>query len=263
MRAFPIPAVQLIPGAVLAVFVSAALPGCATVDGATHSDAPAAAPSDAADHGGAASPDGAAPDPPPRRPAAGTDRIGDGYYLSACARCGRSLGMYGDVSQRCYEGREVVFCREQCRAEFEADQAHGFSRLDAVMIADQKPLYPTDRSIVSGAPLGTDAVDVMWTNRLVRLASPSERERLVADPSAVIAELDRAVIEFRVPRYTITKCLVQGVELTDENTADVVVANRLFRVCCLECARRIRALPRARIPAVDYAWAHAHEASAP
>lgn len=184
-------------------------------------------------------------------------RRGDGYYLTTCARCNSLLGTTGEVTTTIYDGREVLFCGEPCRAAFERDLAGGLRRLDQVMIADQRPIYPVTTSIISGRVLPDEPTDFIWNNRLVRVCDPGEQAAFLRDPPSAMRTLDRAVVEHRLPHYDIAKCLVQGIELDADATVDVVVANRLFRVCCGDCAARVRKTPRARTAIVDYAWTRA------
>lgn len=181
-------------------------------------------------------------------------RLGDGYYLTGCAHCGEPLGARGEAIKTLQGQREVLFCRAECRESFERDRAAGLARLDAVMIEDQRPIYPTATSVVSGRPLGERPVDFIWYNRLVRVADERERAEFVRDPGPALERLDAAVIEYRTPYYTIDKCLIQGVPLPEGKALDVVVANRLFRVCCGQCAMRIRNNPRMHTAIVDYSW---------
>ncbi|GMV26684.1 MAG: hypothetical protein AMXMBFR58_27150 [Phycisphaerae bacterium] len=184
-----------------------------------------------------------------------SERRGDGYYLASCAACGGLLGTTGPAVTVLYQGREVIVCDQRCRAAFEAALPDAMARLDQVMIADQKPLYPTSFSIVSNRSLPDDATEFIWMNRLIRVCDADEQSTFLANPEVFIQKLDRAVIDYRLPRYDIDKCLVQGVELDEDSAVNVVVANRLLRVCCGDCAARVRNMPRSRIPNVDFAWA--------
>lgn len=194
---------------------------------------------------------------PASRPAAPTAeerRVGDAYYLGSCATCDALLGTKGDTADRVLAGRELRFCCDACREQFEASPGPSAERLDRVMIADQLPHYPLKVSIVSGKPLPEKPFDMVWGNRVFRLAGEDECERVLADPPRYIKLLDRAVIEQQEPTYGMpTKCPVQGDILESDTPIDIVVANRMVRVCCWRCVRMVRARPSQYLSMVEYA----------
>jgi hypothetical protein len=240
----------------LRAFIAAGLvvlSGCASSPPGPAGDGTAAP--EAGAPGGAAT---AAPAPgtPAGSPATGTDvtPFGDAYYLGTCATCDGLLGMKGDTADRVIAGRDVRFCRDECRQKFEAQPGSSFARLDRVMIADQLPLYPASTSIVSGRALGAGAVDFICGNRLFRVCTPEERAQVMADPGAYFKALDQAVVEAQGPTYGMpTKCPVQGDILASDFPRDIVVANRMIRVCCARCARTVRGRPSQYLSMVDYA----------
>ncbi len=196
------------------------------------------------------------PAPPPEG-AAPTRFAGDAYYLSQCVICKSLLGSKGDTSEVHEQHRTVRLCSPVCAASFRNDTAEGWLRVDRALIADQTPHYPLRTSIVSNAPLTPQAIDVICENRLFRVNTPAERDAILRDPRAYFHALDRAVIEMQRPTYGMpTKCPVQGDILDGDTPIDLVVANRMIRVCCSDCARTVRAHPSQYLALVDYANRH-------
>ncbi len=186
--------------------------------------------------------------------APGSAELMDRYYLSTCARCEAALGSRGEAVARMREGRELRFCTEACAAEFDRVPARVIEAVDARMAADQAPHYPLQTCVVSGKRLPGRPLDVLWGNRLFRVAGTRERNRLLADPQRYLALLDDAVLAAQGPAYALPrKCPVQGDILRGDPTIDIVVANRMIRVCCTRCARLVRARPYQYLSMVDYA----------
>lgn len=201
-----------------------------------------------------ADPGGAAAGPPARVEAAAESRDGDAYYLGVCAACDALLGTKGETITRIIDGRDLRFCCAACRERWTAAPVECAARLDRIMIADQLPHYPLKTSIVSGRPLGDRPIDVILGNRLFRLADESERAALASDLPRRLDALDRAVIAAQAPSYGMpTKCPVQGDILDSDTPIDIVVANRMIRVCCMRCVRMVRAHPSQYLPMIEFA----------
>lgn len=189
---------------------------------------------------------------------------GDAFYLSKCVICNSLLGSKGDTFDLQEQRRTVRLCSAACVATFRNDPAESWRRLDRALIADQAPHYPLDASIVSNAPLTPDAIDVICGNRLFRVNTPAERNALLNDPQPYFVALDRAVIDAQRPSYGMPrKCPVQGDILDSDTPIDLVVANRMIRVCCADCARTVRAHPSQYLALVDYANRHLPPTPAP
>ncbi len=178
----------------------------------------------------------------------------DRYYLSACPMCGTLLGARGEAVELVHEGRELRFCNVRCRDDFARDPRVGLGRVDALMIADQRPHYPLDVSVIDARPLGSVPIEFIWGNRLFRAADARDRDAILADPAGALRALDRAVLDAQRPSYGMPDtCPVQGDILESDRRIDLVVANRMVRVCCARCARVVRARPFQYLTMVDYA----------
>ncbi len=185
------------------------------------------------------------------RPARTDPRAGDAYTLATCPISGKKLA---DPVVKIYDGREARFCCNGCPSQFESDKNAGWTKVDAAMIKDQLPHYPLDTSVVSGKKL-EKPVDFVWNNRLVRLADESEKAAIEKDARTYIAALDKAVIEKQSGAYPLTECPMMGDSLDPADTKNVVVANRLVKVCCSSCIGKVRKNPAKALAALDAASA--------
>jgi hypothetical protein len=182
------------------------------------------------------------------------DPHGDLFYLDRCPVSGKLLGTEGDPAVRIYAGRHVRFGNAAHAAEFERDLAANLAKLDTVMIADQRPHYTLTTCIVTGKPLDGSSVEFVLFNRLFRVGDRDAEARVRADPARSFEKLDDAVREKQAPGYLIHKCPVQGTDLTKKSPNafhDVVIANRLIRTCCTDCAATVRSLPSHYVPLID------------
>ena len=178
----------------------------------------------------------------------------DAYYLKTCAACDTLLGAKGEAVDASHAGRGLRFCSSACESAFGRDPAAGLARLDALMIADQRPHYPLTTSLIDDGALRASPLAFIWGNRLFLARDEAERRRILADPAAAIRKLDRAVIAAQKPGYGMpNKCPVQGDILPNESRIDLVVANRMVRVCCTRCVRVVKARPYQYLGMVEYA----------
>lgn len=187
---------------------------------------------------------------------AGEEFKGDAYALSTCPISGEQLGEMGAPISLIHEGREVKFCCEGCLPKFKADPAKYMAKIDAKMIEEQLPYYPNNVCAVRGGPLGEmgDPIDLIVNNRLVRLCCAGCEKPLRAEPAKFIAPLDAAVLAKQKESYPFDKCLVSGESLghgTHGKSVDLVVANRLVRLCCEACATQVQVNPAAYFAVID------------
>lgn len=170
---------------------------------------------------------------------------GDPYPLNTCPVSGEELGSMGEPILYDHEGREIRFCCGGCEPRFKNDPAQYLSKIDAQIIEQQKAWYPLDTCVVSGNPLGGKPYDMVYKNRLIRLASPNHAAKFKQSPDEYWAKLDEAVIAKQSKDYPFNRCLVSGDDL-DGSHGDVinkVIANRLFKLCCDHCKEDLKARP--------------------
>ncbi len=178
--------------------------------------------------------------------------LGDPYPLPTCIVDGAKLGD-GSVAAD-HDGRQLRFCNDDCAKKFEANAEELIEKLDAAIIADQTPLYPLKICPVTGDGLDDKGAvtDFVWRNRLVRLCCGSCSDGFEAEPKKYLIGLDRAVFEWQEFEYPLVKCVVDDGKLPGERI-DVVIANRLLRVCSEACKKKLLENPIAAIARLDAA----------
>lgn len=126
--------------------------------------------------------------------------------------------------------------------------------------------YPLGVCAVTGNPLGENPVVVVLTDmpreelngREVRFCCGGCKTKFEADPVASNSKLDEMIIADQLTVYPVGSCLV----MEDESMKDprgpearrdknVVIGNRLYRVCCKSCIRRLKRNPGEYQTALD------------
>jgi YHS domain-containing protein len=180
----------------------------------------------------------------------------DPYTLPNCPVTGQKLGSMGDPVVKEYEGREVKFCCAGCVGTFEADQAKYWKEIDKEIVTVQEEHYPTDTCVVLDEKLGSmgDPVKLVHNNRLVQFCCAGCVGTFKDDPDAYLKKLDKAVVEKQKNSYPLTTCVISGEELGSRGEpVDVVVANRLVRLCCEGCKAGLDKDPAAALKKLDKA----------
>jgi YHS domain-containing protein len=170
-----------------------------------------------------------------------TLKVSDPYPLDVCAVDAAPLGT--DAQSVSLNGRDFRFCSAKCVEKFTADPDAVIAALDARIIAAQGKNYPLSTCLImEEEPLVLgETEDVVINNRLFRLCCGKCVKKLHADPEKYWAKLDAAVIAAQKPTYTLETCPVSGDKLgTRGEPVDVVVANRLIRLCCKGCEKELR-----------------------
>ncbi len=188
-------------------------------------------------------------------------RVGDPYPLYTCPITGKKLGAMGDPVTKVYDvagGREVRFCCPACPPKFEKDQAANLAKIDEKIIKDQGPLYPLKTSVVTGKELPAlpaKPYEFVYGNRLIRLGAESEKDDFIKDATKHFAALDKAVVEQQGKDYVLKSCPVSKEAFGGDmgESVDVVIANRLVRLCCKACKKDVEADPAKFIAMVDEA----------
>lgn len=178
------------------------------------------------------------------------------YPMATCPVSGQPLGAMGEPTILEYEGRELRFCCAHCEPAFHADPAKYLAKLDATVVAAQKPRYPLAACPVSGEPLGDDAVDHVHQGRLVRLCCAQCVDGFNAEPTKLMATLNAAAVEAQRKTYPTSKCVVCGETLGMHGPmTDVLIGDRLVRLCGSQCLEAVRADPAGQLQALDEAAA--------
>lgn len=207
-------------------------------------------------------------DAPAPQAAAAAERKGDPYTLPTCPVSGKPLGadafiLIMDGSDNpANAGREIRFCCSECADKFKADPAKFIPEIDKQMVGAQLKTYPAGNCAVMtddelSDPRGPDAMEdknVILGNRLVRLCCAKCIKKLRAAPEKYLPGVDAAVIAMQKPTYALTTCPISGKAL-GATAVDIVVANRLVRVCCPGCTAPVLSDPVAAFKKIDAAAA--------
>lgn len=171
----------------------------------------------------------------------------DPYPLATCIVSGKKLGEMGDPIVKVYDGREIKFCCSGCPKKFEADKAGFLKKLDAAIIAKQKPNFPGDVCFVSGDKLGGDMgkpIDYVFGNRYLNLCCKGCVKDLKKDPAAYLSKLDAAIIAKDMKDYPLDTCVVSGDKLDSMGKpVDHIFAGRLVRLCCKKHLKEFEKAP--------------------
>ena len=167
------------------------------------------------------------------------------YPLTTCVVGGGDLeGMGGAVSYQ-HEGRTVWFCCVSCEADFEADPDTYLKRVDDAVVAQQLATYPLAACLISGDALGDEPINYIYENRLVRLCCAMCIETFLKNPEAYLATLNEAVVAEQMANYPITTCPIASGPLGGMGTPiDMVVGDRLVRLCCSGCIEAVHENPQ-------------------
>jgi hypothetical protein len=128
--------------------------------------------------------------------------------------------------------------------------------------------YLIDVCPVSGKKLGSmgDPIVMEIEGREVRLCCKGCIKKLTAEPAKYAKAVDEQIIAAQKPLYPGAICLVSGESLIEEGEdvgKDIVVKNRLFRVCCKKCAAKVKADPAKYFAKLDQAVIKAQLATYP
>ena len=180
--------------------------------------------------------------------------VGDAYPLNTCPVSGQPLDSMGGPVSYVHEGREIKFCCAGCDERFEADPAAHLAAIDEQIIEQQKEHSPLQNCPISGAELGSmgEPVDYVWHNRLVRFCCAGCIDDFEHAAEAHVAKLDEAAIEAQRDDYPLDVCVVSNEPLDAwGEPIDVVVADRLVRMCCEGCVEDLEAYPARVLAALD------------
>jgi YHS domain-containing protein len=176
----------------------------------------------------------------------------DAYPIDTCIVLGGKLGAMGDPVVFTHEGREIRLCCAGCKAKFEANPKEYLDKLDKAIIEKQKATYPLDTCVVLGGKLGDKPVDFVYKNRLIRFCCADCIETFKKDPAKYLAKLNEAVVAKQKPSYPLAICPVMGGKIVADSI-DVVVGDRLVRLCCPGCIQAVKKEPAKFLAKLDAA----------
>lgn len=191
-------------------------------------------------------------------PTASTDYSGDPYPLENCPVSGEKLGrdavtvVLDGMKEAKLNGTQVRFCCPKCVEGFKADPAKYTGKMnDAIVKAAGE--YPIKACIVmTDEVIDSDAKIVVHHNRVYRLCCKKCVTRFERDPAKYVKEFEARVIAAQKSAYKSTTCPVSGKPLGD-GAVDMVLKDRVVRVCCPGCVGAVKADPAAAFAKIDAA----------
>jgi len=187
------------------------------------------------------------------------------YPLDQCPvskeRLGGAMGAPVDFV---HEGRLVRFCCKDCIKDFKKDPALILKQIDEAVIKAQKASYPLAKCPVSGKDLASmgEPFDYVYGTRLVRFCCKDCVQSLQKDPTKVMAQIDKALIEAQKKTYPLTTCLISGKTIEGDGV-DYMYGTRLVRFCCPKCPEAFLKDPTKHLAQLSDAAKKAKEASSP
>lgn len=181
---------------------------------------------------------------------------GDPYLLDTDPVTGEKLGPVKQQVVIDHEGRELRFKSEKSVQAFRADPAKILAKVDEAIVRQQLPFYPPLANCpVSGEKLGEmgEPVNIVYRNRLVRLCCKGCKQKFFQNPGTHVAKLNDAVVAAQGPEYPLQTCVVSGEELGGDmgEPIDYVLGNRLVRLCCKGCQKKIAKDPLSFLAKLD------------
>ena len=178
------------------------------------------------------------------------------YLLDICPISGIKLGSMGDAAIEIIDGREIRFCCADCVPKFKTDKEAQFKKIDALMIEQQLPYYPTDTCVISGEKLDFhgSTVNFIYGNRLFRTCCNNCKAEFLEDPAKYVPELDEAIVKKQKRTYPISTCVIGKGPLSGMGGPDYfIVGSRLVQLCCAGCRDKVTKDPLAAFAIIDAA----------
>jgi len=169
-----------------------------------------------------------------------------------------------------YDGHSIGFCCPGCDSKFLAwDKSKKDEFVKASLAAqgakkEAKPLaapnepYTLSTCPVSGKELGSmgEPITVEADGSQVQLCCKGCTKRFEANTAKYMEAVNEALALQQMPYYPLETCLVSGEPLTEKGKdtgENVIIGNRLFRVCCKMCIKKLRKDPGKYLAKLDAA----------
>jgi hypothetical protein len=174
-----------------------------------------------------------------------------------------------------YDGHTIGFCCGGCDKKFLAwskDKKDAFVKASLagqeaitkkapdkknVVVAPNEP-YTLETCPVSGEKLGSmgDPIVLQGNGSEVKLCCKGCIKKFKADTDKYMKVVSKGIAAQQLPYYPMDTCLVSGESLTEDGkdvAVDVVIGNRLFRVCCKSCIKKLKKDPGKYLVKLDAA----------
>lgn len=160
------------------------------------------------------------------------------YPLDVCPVSNEKLGSMGDPVDFVIGDRLVRLCCGSCKKGVEAKKDEILAKIDAAVIAEQKPLWPAALTIcpVSGdAYEEAEAVDFVYGTRYVKLCCSGCEKAVGKRAEGLFAKIDAAMMEEQRANYPLEICPVSGKAFDPATAKDMFYGVTLVRLCCPRC----------------------------
>ncbi|QDU69155.1 hypothetical protein [Engelhardtia mirabilis] len=153
-------------------------------------------------------------------------------------------------------GASALFAQSAPQAQEEAPERAAPAQAEEA--APRVDAYTVTACPISGKALGSmgEPIVLELDGRAVQLCCRGCVGPANADPAGTAAKVDAAFADQQRPHYPLTTCLISGEPLAQDGVdvaVEVVVGNRLFRLCCDTCAAKVRRDPAAMHGKLDEA----------
>src|SRR5262249_22141585 len=137
------------------------------------------------------------------------------------------------------------------------------AKIDAAVIAAQKPGYPLKTCVVRGDKLAEGKTkDVVVGTRLIEVCCGTCKKKALDNPQAYLGKIDAALIEQQAKDYPATTCVVSGEKR--EPRVNSLPGTTRGEFCGKDCQREFLRDPAPYVAKLDAARAaHAGGAAAP
>jgi YHS domain-containing protein len=116
--------------------------------------------------------------------------------------------------------------------------------------------YPLDTCPVTGEKLGSMGEPIVknYDGREIRFCCAGCPKKFESDLAGSLAKVDEAIVKQQSPYYPLTTCAVSGAKLGSMgDPIEMVYQNRLVRLCCEGCIKKVEADPAKYLAIVDEA----------
>lgn len=192
--------------------------------------------------------------------------VSDPWPLDACPMSGAKLAGIPEPIIADIDGREVRFCCNGCLGNFQKDKEAQFKKADAAIADLQRRDYPLTTCIVMDEAFDEEdgATELVYGNRLFRLCCGMCVRKFKESPAEYVAAVDKAIIAAQLPHYPMDTCIIGGGPLDGMGgPIDMVIGNRLVRLCCDHCRGEVEANAHSVLARLDKAAADAQRKTYP
>jgi hypothetical protein len=150
----------------------------------------------------------------------------------------------------------AIAAQDEGKEPAEKPAATAQADADTAVIAAQLPFYPLTTCVISDEELGDDTVNTVVDGNLYRTCCKRCAAKIVSDPSAARAKIERAVVAAQKPLWPLESCPISSEAYGGEmgEPLDVVHGMRYVKLCCKGCKRGLAKNPDRVFGAIDKAW---------